>query len=304
MGYDIIKLEDLVHMDNPRAVLDEVDRIILLMFPEFDFDPLHNVFRDVLKLFLGELPGYRKCDIHYHDLKHTTDCFLAMARLIHGAYVKGIRIPEKDVSLGLIASLLHDTGYIQGEHDGTGTGAKFTLVHVNRSIQFAEKYFSSDGYSREDFEHCRNCLECTGLDVCVAEIRFDTPEHELLGKMLGAADLLGQMANRTYLEKLPFLFREFKEGNVPGFENELDLLSKTPDFWEFSKQRISTELGSVDRYTRHHFRVCWGVDRDLYREAIENNINHLKMILRNHAHDYRKHLRRGGIMKMLEKIED
>jgi len=304
MGFEAIKLEDLVTMDNPCAVLDEVKRIVLLMFPDFDFGPFHNVFRDVLRLFRGEFPGYRKCDIQYHDLKHTTDCLLAMVRLIHGAFISGIKISDKDASLGLIASLLHDTGYIQENGDSTGTGAKYTLVHVKRSIRFAECYFSSDGYAREDFLNCRNYLECTGLDVRIGELQFDIPERELLGKMLGAADLLGQMANRTYLEKLPFLFREFEEGCVPGFECEFDLISKTPDFWEFSKKRMLTELGNVDAFMRPHFRVRWGVDRDLYREAIENNINYLKSVMKNHQGDYRKHLRRGGLMDLLEEMEE
>ena len=211
---------------------------------------------------------------------------------------KGGVFNEKDVSLGLIASLLHDTGYIQEHGDEAGTGAKYTLVHVKRSIRFVEHYFSLDGYSREDFCRCRSYLECTGLDVSVEQIRFDAVEHRLLGRMLGAADLLGQMANRTYLEKLPFLFREFEEGGVPGFGDELELLSKTPDFWEFCKYRFSTELEGVDAYMRHHFKVRWGIDRDLYREAIENNISYLKSVLLDHPCDYRNYLRRGGFMEI------
>ena len=285
-------------------MLDEVDGIILLMFPDFDFGPFHKVFKDVLHLFGGEFPGYRKCNTQFHDLKHTSDCLLAMARLIHGAFISGIEIRDEDASLGLIASLLHDTGYIQEKDDSTGTGAKHTLVHVKRSIRFAQCYFSADGYSSEDFHHCRNYLECTGLDVHVGELQFDLPERELLGKMLGAADLLGQMANRTYLEKLPFLFREFKEGCVPGFDCEFDLVSKTPDFWEFTKKRMATELGNVDAYMRPHFRVRWGVDRDLYREAIENNISYLKRVVREYHGNYRKHLRRGRLMDLLKEMEE
>lgn len=304
MGFEIIKLEDLVYMNNPRAVLEEVDRIVRSMFPSFHFDKFHNVFEDVLSLFGGTFPGYRKCNLNYHDLKHTTDCLLAHTRLIHGASVRGIRINEQDVSLGLIASLLHDTGYIQDREDTTGTGAKHTLRHIERSIRFARIYFASQGYRSEDFQRCHNYLECTGLDACIEEIPFGTPEHGLLGKMLGAADLLGQMANRTYLEKLPFLFHEFKEGDVPGFENERDLILKTPDFWEFTKKRLAEELGGVDEYMKDHFRVRWGVDRDLYRESIENNISYLKQILRDHFYDYRKQLRRGGLRDVLNKMED
>jgi hypothetical protein len=122
--------------------------------------------------------------------------------------------------------------------------------------------------------------------------------------MLGTADLLGQMADRTYLERLPFLYWEFQEANVSGFESELDLLKKTPAFWEFTRQRLVTELGNVARYLKGHFRVRWGVDRDLYREAIERNINHLEFILAHHEADYRRYLRRGSYMEILEKREE
>jgi hypothetical protein len=303
MAFEPVKLEDLVDMHNPRAVLEEVDGIVLSMFSDFDFVQFHNVFRDVEKLFRGELPGYRKCNIYYHDLKHTTDCLLAMARLIHGAFVSGIKVSGKDASLGLVAALLHDTGYIQENWDLTGTGAKYTLTHIKRSIRFMERYFSSDGHSREDFHHCRNFLECTGLDVHIRDLHFDIPEHEMLGKMLGTADLLGQMATRNYLEKLPFLFREFKEGRVPGFEDEFDLISKTPDFWEFSKERMATELGNMARYMNHHFRVRRGIDRNLYFESIDNNIGYLKVIVRDRKDDYRRYLRRGELIDLLKEIE-
>lgn len=298
MGLELIKLEDLVCMSDSHAVCAEADGIVLSLFPDFDLRPFHRVFDDVLKLFKGEFPGYRKCNIHYHDLKHTTDCLLAMARLIHGACIDGVGIAQRDVSLGLIASLLHDTGYIQESGDEAGTGAKYTLMHVKRSIRFAEAYFASDGYSCEDLNYCRSYLECTGLDVHIKEISFNSAERGLLGRMLGAADLLGQMANRTYLEKLPFLFHEFEEGGVPGFQNEFDLLRKTPDFWKFCKYRFSNELEGVDAFMRPHFRVRWGVDRDLYREAIENNISYLEEVLRDHPGDYRNYLRRGGFGKI------
>jgi hypothetical protein len=293
---EIIKLEDLVPMNDPQKVIEEIQKIVFTIYPGFDFDPAKNTFHDVLKLFRGEYPGYRQCTLQFHDLKHTTDCLMAMARLIHGAFVEGVLLPERDVSLGLIAALMHDTGYIQTSDDMSGTGAKYTLTHVSRSIEFCRKYFSEKGFSLYDFEVCRNCLNCTGLDVHTKDILFDSPEHEIIAKMLGTSDLLGQMADRTYLSRLTFLFREFKEGGVPGFGDELDLLRKTPGFWEFTRKRFAAELDSMDHFMRNHFRVRWGIDRDLYLEAIENHIKYLQFLLEHHPTDYRKYLRRGGFM--------
>jgi len=186
--------------------------------------------------------------------------------------------------------------------DHVGTGARFTLIHISRSILFMEKYLSENGYSKEDIESCRAILECTGLNVEISEINFGSAQIEMLGKMLGTADLLGQMADRTYLEKLPFLYHEFKEGDVPGFESDLDLLKETPVFYEMAIERFERELGGAYRYMRDHFRVRWGIDEDLYMTSMENKINYLKYVLKNQKHDYREHLRRGTLMEKLDRL--
>ena len=60
---------------------------------------------------------------------------------------------------------MHDTGYIQTLDDNFGTGAKYTLQHVSRSILFMKKYFAQNDYSKEDFKFCKNCLLCTGYPI-------------------------------------------------------------------------------------------------------------------------------------------
>lgn len=297
------KIENLVHMDDPHAVLEEVKKIAVLMFPQFDLTPVQKAFEDILRLFHGQYPGYHKCNTRYHNLTHTTDCWLAMARLIHGAFINGIALSEKYVALGLISALMHDTGYIQYMGDHAGTGGKYTLIHIDRSIEFMKRNFIDNGHSLEEFRFCRSCLRCTGLEVKIKEIQFESREQELLGKILGTADLMGQMADRDYLERLPFLYHEFKEAGVPGFKDELDLLKKTPGFWEFSKKRFATELGQMDRNVIDHFRVRWGIDHDLYREAIERNISYMKFICANHEDDYHRYLRRKGLMQILREMK-
>jgi hypothetical protein len=265
--------------------LAEVKQIVLLMFPHFDFTQVQDVFDDVLRLFDGKYPGYRKCNTLYHDLNHTTDCLLVLTRLLHGAFVSGMPLKAPDVNLGLISAFMHDTGYLQSGEDLAGTGAKYTLTHIDRSIGFMKKYFMDHGYPLEDFPACRNFLKCTGLDVRIGEIAFQSREHEIIGKMLGTADLIGQMSDKNYLEKLPFLYHEFKEGGVPGFQDELDLFQKTPHFWEVVKRRFVMELGGVDGYLREHFRVLWGIDQDFYRLAIERNLESLQTFLERWSGD-------------------
>jgi hypothetical protein len=268
-----------IFIDNPQDVRAEVKKIVLLIFDKFEFNRFDQVFNDILILFKGDYPGYRQCNTLYHDLSHTMDCLLVTARLIHGAFVNGIRFEPKDVSLGLISALMHDTGYIQALDDDTGTGAKYTVCHIQRSIEFMKKYFHENGFPSEYLPICSNLLRCTGLDVKIAEIKFQSREQEILGKILGTADLIGQMANENYLEKLPFLYAEFEEGGVQGYQDALDLLKKTPAFWEMVKERFVQELGQVDLYLRDYLRALWGINQDLYRQAIDRNIARLQSLL-------------------------
>ena len=293
MNVDDSEMMHFVNMNDPLSVLSEVKTTVLMIFPTFDFGTVDLAFGDFILLFSGNYPGYQKCNTRYHDLKHTTDTFMALARLIHGATTTGVNITRKGISLALISALMHDTGYIQTTDDQTGTGAKYTLSHVDLSIDFMSGYFNDKGYSREDFIFCRNIVRCTGLDGGLEGVHFSNPENELLGKMLGTADLKGQMADRVYLEKLIYLYHEFREGGVPGYESELDLLKKTPDFHRVTLKRFEEELGGVWRYMRHHFKSRWGFDEDPYKTTIENHIAYLKHTLQYHSDNYRDHLRRG-----------
>jgi hypothetical protein len=285
---------------DPQIVLDEVKTTALMMFPEFDFKRVSGVFEDVVRLFKGLYPGYRKCNTQYHDLEHTADTLLAMVRLIHGAMINEVSFSEKSVELGLISALFHDTGYIQSINDDVGTGAKFTASHIKRSTAFMEEYFLQRAYSGEDFEFCREILKCTGLNVNMNASQFINVENEMLGKILGTADLLGQMSDRTYLEKLPFLYHEFKEGKVEGYESELDLIERTPKFLKMTMDRFEDELSGVYKYMRDHFRVRWGIDEDLYMTALEETLQYLNYILENHRNYYREHLRRNGLTERLK----
>lgn len=276
----------------PKDVFSEVKETILLVRPHFDFDLFDSIYQDIVKLFNGEYFGYQGCNTGYHDLRHTEGCLLGMARLIHGASLNGNNFYEKELNLGLISAAMHDTGYIQTADDNNGTGGKFTIVHIDRSIEFMKKYLIKRGFSSEEYRFCENCLRCTGINVKIKDIHFLSRENELMGKFLGTADLMGQMSDPLYLEKLPILFQELHEAGVTIYKNEFDLLKKTPDFWEFTQNRFVTELGNVDRYLRDHFRVRWGIDRDLDREAIEKNINELRHILKHHPADYHRYLQR------------
>jgi len=292
--------DDFHRIIRPKNIYEEVKTITKLLLPNFDFSLVSRTYQDIIKLFKGEFVGYQKCDTDYHNLRHTQECLLEVARLIHGASLNGKAFSEKDVNLGLISAIVHDAGYIKTIDEQDGTGGKFTIVHIDRSIKFMRKYLAQRDFASDDIQFCKNCLKCTGLTVKINKIKFLSYENELIGKIMGTADLLGQMSDPSYLNKLPFLFKEFHEAGIKLYVDEFDLIEKTPGFWEFTKDRFTNELGGVDRYLRDHFRVRWGIDRDLGREAIEKNIDYLNYILQHHRSDYRRFLKHREKMELSE----
>jgi hypothetical protein len=295
-GKDKIQLSKLVNMYDPHLVFDEVKTIVCMAYPNNSLELLTRVFRDIADLFYGKYHGYRHCNTRYHDLRHTSDAFLAMARLVHGAIIEKEKISDKNAILALIATLMHDVGYIQTDDDLKGTGAKYTDVHVDRSIKFMKKYFEKNAFPKEQFKSCSDMLLCTGVHVKIDDIKFSTREAEFLGKMLGTADLVGQMSDRTYLEKLPFLFQEFRESNINTYKNELDLITKTVDFYHVIETRLAKDFGNVIRFFPAHFKARYGISENLYEEAIKSNMKHLKNHIKTSGMDYNKTLRRTKVV--------
>jgi hypothetical protein len=295
------QLSSLLSVYSNEEVLEEVIYILSLLSPDFDTKPVSEAFIATVKLFKGIYPGYRECNTEYHDLRHTTDTFLAMARLTHGAVLNGMSFTDRNISVSLIAALLHDAGYVQEEHDREGTGAKYTVNHVKRSMDLLKYIGVEFGLCNEEITAGRMMIQCTDLTEDIPTITFSSNEVELLSKMLGAADLLAQMADRMYLEKLLFLYREFKEAGVGGYEDEVDLLKRTVGFYDFIAHRLEAMLDGNDRFMISHFESRWHVNENLYQKSIEQQRNYLKHILEKLDSDPRDYLRRGGIIEKIRR---
>jgi hypothetical protein len=291
----VFQLSGLVDSSNPEVTLNEVVHLAVTMKPGFKKDLFVKSFRDIQKLFAGAYPGYQACNTYYHDFRHTMMVLLAMARLMHGATLQGVRFSEKEINLGLISALMHDTGYIQSIDDLRGTGAKYTLIHTQRSVQFIENYFAGNPYFTGDVKNFRDIVGCTEFNTMIDDREFTSENIALLGKMMGTADLLGQMADRLYLEKLLLLYDEFTEGGVPGFDSEIDLFRKTVSFYKKTKSRFENEYGNVSRFMIDHFRERWNIDENVYEDYIEKNINYLKFVLKSSQKNITDILRRNAI---------
>lgn len=274
------KLYDLLNVGTPQEVYNEIKYIISLMTDDYDYDHFEILFADTVRLFNGEYPGYQASKTKYHDLEHTNSVVLATVRLMHGCYIGGEALTPRRIFLGLAASLFHDIGLIQTEEDMNGTGAKYTVGHEERSINFMSEYLSSKNFSLKDIQDCSHLIRSTILSLPVKEIPFRSKEIEMLGKIVGSADLLAQIADRNYLEKLLMLFKEFEEANIPGFSSELELLQKTEDFYTFvAKKRLHEEFGGISAAMLSHFQHRWNINRDLYEESISKNIEYLKSVV-------------------------
>src|SRR5256885_16463823 len=82
----LLDATNTVSIGDEQAVADATDRILENCFGagSFDRELLHASFTLVGRLFAGEHPGYLACDMPYHDLRHSLDTALLMARLIPG----------------------------------------------------------------------------------------------------------------------------------------------------------------------------------------------------------------------------
>ena len=299
--FDKGQLATLVDMESPDAVHSEVLHILGLINTGFDTKPVSRIFRFTLDLYEGKLEEYKACNTDYHNLRHITDTYLAMARLLHGARLNAVDFSDREIVLGLTGALMHDTGMIQESSDLEGTGAKYTQEHVKLSMDFVAKHADRFLCSAQEIADLRDMILCTDLMADIPAINFSTSNIELLGKMLGTADLIAQMADRTYLEKLLFLFHEFREAELGNFNNEVDFLHQTLNFFAISRKRFKETLDDTSRYMVPHFKNRWGITENLYILSLENQREFLEILLADENISTYQELKRSKIVQEVRK---
>ncbi len=245
---------------NPADVAAAVQSAYRACFPAGDLRFVARVFGWAGECFTGGHPDYQAIDAPYHDFEHTLQGTLCMARLLHGRHLAGVKpgISEHYFQLGLLAILLHDTGYLKRHGDNDGTGAKYTVTHVSRSTEFAADFLRRKGFSAGDIQAVQNMISCTGVDSVLSTISFQSETEKIVGHALGAADLLGQMAADDYVEKLPVLYREFVEAArfshddksfVATYTSAEDLTRKTAGFWEkYVRPKLDRDFEGLHRF--------------------------------------------------------
>lgn len=276
-----------INVEDPEQVRDAVLALFAARYPGADLSPLRGAFEDVKSLFQGTFPGYLPCDTPYHDLRHTLDMTLAMARLLDGhdrSHAGDDRIGARRAMLGMVVALLHDSGYMKRASEAhIENGAVFTKIHVSRSADFLSRYLPRIGFA-EEAPAAAKLVHFTGYEMDIDDIMLHDPKDRLLGYLVGTADLIGQMSDRMYLEKCrEFLYPEFVWGRIAReklddgreivrYASPDDLMLKTPGFYEYvARARIEKKLGGADRYAEAHFD-----GPSLYQSEIDRNMRFLK----------------------------
>ncbi|MFZ5522813.1 MAG: hypothetical protein ACOY9D_01845 [Pseudomonadota bacterium] len=296
------EINNLFTNGDPTEVWLKASGIIKLISPGFDFTIAQTTFDDVVRLFRGEYPGYCQIKTLYHDLHHTMDVFMCAVRLMHGVHISGTRLTDVELNMIMIGALFHDIGYAQRVGWETGTGAQFTLSHVGRGIKFAQRYIAEHGFPPSLASSLKFIIRCTDPAENVPDIDFPDERTHLLGQIVSSADLTGQMADRTYLEKLLFLYLEFEEANFGNYESIHDMLSRTQAFYDKIRMKLDNDLGGINKKLAFHFRDRYGVDRNYYLDAIEKNLAYLAQITRQSEEKHLAMLKRGGIVEQSEKL--
>jgi hypothetical protein len=287
-----LDLHGILDHGNPDAVLRYVGKSFSDAYPGVSFSGVKQAFNLTHDLYFGRFPGYVACRTGYHDYRHTMDVFVASMRLLDGGILDGRGISPALAEDVLIASLLHDSGYIQEIGDEEGTGARYTKTHVARSVDFVKSHSFAFGINRPRAERIGRLITGTELSMIWKDIPFDGDDERTAAAVLAAADLLGQMADRAYLEKLLFLYYEFREAGIDGYKTAFDILRKTSSFYDSIAERLNGPLGGVSYDAKIHFRERCGEDRDLYREAIHRQMTYLSDMMVDNTVNFRKRLRR------------
>jgi hypothetical protein len=268
----------------PHEVEGQTHSIYRKLFPDGNNLFVPQAFDWASQCFSGRFDDYQAIDAQYHDFEHTLQGTLCLARLLHGRHLAGAEpgITQKWFELALLAILFHDTGYLKKRTDTGGTGAKYTLIHVARSAEFAREFLSKKGYRDNDLSAIANMIGCTGVNADLNAIPFGSEIERLCGYALATADLLGQMAARDYVQKLPILFQEFSEaaqysgqraGRLGDYTTAEDLMVKTPLFWEtYVLPKINTDFRRLYLFLNDPYPD----GPNHYLERIQQNLEGLK----------------------------
>lgn len=203
-------------------------------------------------------------DAPYHDMNHTIMVTMVGTEILRGKVLIEGGISGSDWAHFVISLLHHDIGYVRGictadrngqyainkDNETTSpppgaTDAYLTPYHVDRGKMYIQERFSAEAML--DVEQIQNNIERTRFPVPSEE---DHQESGDFPGLIRAADLIGQLADPQYIQKIGLLFAEFKETGAAarmGYTTPADLRSGYPQFfWD----KVSPYIDEGIRYLR------------------------------------------------------
>jgi hypothetical protein len=239
---------------------------------------LHTTYRNVYGRLEPDFPGIidfvarlaleniANSDAAYHDVNHTIMVTLLGQEVLRGKHISEGGVSPHDWLHFTISLLCHDIGYVRGicrgDKDGRyviglagqtvallpgATDAGLTPYHVERSKLFVRERFGRATLVSIDASIIEANIEHTRFPVPHDEVHKGTSDYPGLVR---ASDLIGQLADISYLRKIPGLFAEFQETGTAeklGYRNPGDLRAAYPGFfWSCVKPFIVDAL----RYLR------------------------------------------------------
>ena len=258
----------------------EVTRIYRTLYTREPAAALGCAFGDAARLYRGDVSGYAACDTGYHDLQHALEVTLATARLLDGYErwrgadpVIGGRLFQ----FGVLCALFHDSGYIRRERDsGRGNGASHADRHIDRGARFLRAYLRASGMP-DLADAGGRLLRFTECGRRVASIQMSSQMLVCVGRLLGSADLVAQLADPCWLEKwrerlYPEIVtsgiarRSSPDGERLSVSSQEELLGHAPRIFRSGLHRLEIEFGGAYEYARGHFG-----GEDPYGDAIRRN---------------------------------
>lgn len=165
-------------------------------------------------------------DMVYHDVDHTIMVASVGQEIIRGKHLFEGGLSPNDAINYLLSLLCHDIGFVKGVckkdnlamnlfDDGEGGMVE---ISDSGSCAMLQPYHVSRGklFVRERFENF-NFLDIELIEECIERTRFPIPGDDSyqnsqdLPGLARAADLIGQLGDPQYLNRIPALFYEFDE---------------------------------------------------------------------------------------------
>ncbi|ASC72416.1 hypothetical protein XM38_033730 [Halomicronema hongdechloris C2206] len=224
--------------------------------------PPMEVWQAFTNLTTAVLPILAEGNAPYHTVDHTLQVLWAGQMLLDGKQIREGSVTPKDWLTVMGALLCHDLGYCRGvcqqdcpcqHHYSTGWGDELVQLPAGSSDALLAPYHIERGqqFVRQRLAH-RPLFDADAMVACIEMTRFPVPELPAYqdttgyGSLCRAADLLGQLGDARYLQRLPDLFEELQAVGWHqhwGYRSVEDLRRSYPQFfWQVAYPHLQPYL--------------------------------------------------------------